>query len=269
MAHKRQKAPGSPPGGLLLWAIPGDIPDQLVQRFCEWAAAHGQFQELWLFGSRAKGTHRSDSDIDLAIVFVDDSEAALGNYIALADGWQWELRKIANHKVSLEGIIPGTAGWAEVTTTGVRLWTKGSDDSMTYRARTDVLPPGGFYDAQMHEGAKEIARTLAGWADGQPITVYLYGSRVRGDHKPESDVDIFVTFDDPTNALVAWWTCQNAEDFATIKALLPGPLKILEPNDPIGQLVAAGPVVHRDRNIVCVLRPSHRRSSPGADSPAN
>lgn len=101
----------------------GDIPDQLVQRFCEWATAHGQFRELWLFGSRAKGTHRPDSDIDLAIVFVDP-QAALGNYRALGDRWQNELRKLANHKVDLQGIVPETPGWTEVMTTGIRLWVR-------------------------------------------------------------------------------------------------------------------------------------------------
>ena len=44
----------------------------------------------------------------------------------------------------------------------------------------------------MHEDAKEIARILADWAAGQSITVHLFGSRVRGDHGPDSDVDIYI-----------------------------------------------------------------------------
>jgi uncharacterized protein len=34
----------------------------------EWAAKRREIAEIWLFGSRARGDHRDDSDIDLAIV---------------------------------------------------------------------------------------------------------------------------------------------------------------------------------------------------------
>jgi len=34
----------------------------------EWAAQRSEIAEVWLYGSRARGDHREDSDIDLAIV---------------------------------------------------------------------------------------------------------------------------------------------------------------------------------------------------------
>jgi predicted nucleotidyltransferase len=37
---------------------------------------------------------------------------------------------------------------------------------------------------------KDLARLLADWAaPASGVTVYLFGSRVRGDHKADSDVD--------------------------------------------------------------------------------
>jgi predicted nucleotidyltransferase len=34
----------------------------------EWAAQRSEIAEVWLYGSRARGDHRDESDIDLAIV---------------------------------------------------------------------------------------------------------------------------------------------------------------------------------------------------------
>jgi len=51
---------------------------------------------------------------------------------------------------------------------------------------------------------------------------------VRGDHRPDSDVDVRIIWKDcaPSDEAVEWWTLQNETDFAEVKALLPGPLKI-------------------------------------------
>ena len=40
----------------------------------EWASGIEQIKEVWLYGSRARGAHRADSDIDLAIVTTGSSE---------------------------------------------------------------------------------------------------------------------------------------------------------------------------------------------------
>ena len=39
-------------------------------------------EEVWLFGSRAKGTHRPDSDVDLGIILTEGGDA-LGAYTVL------------------------------------------------------------------------------------------------------------------------------------------------------------------------------------------
>jgi len=43
----------------------------------------------------------------------------------------------------------------------------------------------------------EVAKVVSVWARGKPLVkrVYLFGSRVRGDHRPESDIDIAVELD--------------------------------------------------------------------------
>ena len=42
---------------------------------------------------------------------------------------------------------------------------------------------------------KAIARLLADWASPAPgVTIYFFGSRVRGDHGPASDVDVCIQF---------------------------------------------------------------------------
>lgn len=47
-----------------------DLPDDLVRlvpALRQWASAQSQVGRLWLYGSRVKGTHRPDSDLDVAV----------------------------------------------------------------------------------------------------------------------------------------------------------------------------------------------------------
>ena len=70
----------------------------------EWAARNGNVQELWLFGSRAKGTSTKESDVDLALTLIQPTglhDWALGNYFALGDDWKRELEMIVGRHVSL------------------------------------------------------------------------------------------------------------------------------------------------------------------------
>lgn len=110
---------------------------------------------------------------------------------------------------------------------------------------------------------------LADWvAPATSFTIYLYGSRVRGDHRSDSDVDVVVHFgDSPTNDDVRWWVSVNADSFATINAQLPGRLEILENDDPLAQEVYGARVVHRDRQVICVWRAPKPKLSAGGLSP--
>ncbi|MBN1239185.1 MAG: nucleotidyltransferase domain-containing protein [Gammaproteobacteria bacterium] len=52
----------------------------IVRRLQDWATSKPEIRSLWLFGSRVRGTPRSDSDLDIAYLAtdgVDDVTAAL------------------------------------------------------------------------------------------------------------------------------------------------------------------------------------------------
>ncbi len=100
----------------------------------------------------------------------------------------------------------------------------------------------------------ELARILAEWVEpASNTTIYLFGSRVRGDYRLESDVDVVISVG-ADQADMAWWIAVNADDFKSINEKLPGPLQILESDDPITREVRTAPVVLRDRQVICVWR---------------
>jgi hypothetical protein len=91
-----------------------------------WANANENVRELWLFVSRADGTSRPGSDVDLGIGLMSPKGShnwALGNYIAFADQWTRELEAIVGRHVSLENITPSEPGTARVRK-WVRLWVR-------------------------------------------------------------------------------------------------------------------------------------------------
>jgi predicted nucleotidyltransferase len=93
------------------------------------------------------------------------------------------------------------------------------------------------------------------------LTAYLFGSRVRGDHRPDSDVDIRIFVEEwrPDTAAFEWWTEQNTSDFAELKAKLPGPLAIHRDTpdlaDPAIRAGAKQPVLTVGK-VVCVRTPA-------------
>jgi predicted nucleotidyltransferase len=108
----------------------------------------------------------------------------------------------------------------------------------------------------------KLASILADWVSPAPsLTIYLYGSRVRGDHRPDSDVDVVIDlWNGSTTEDGAWWHANNADDFSAINARVRGRLEVLEIDDPLRFAIIASPVVHRDRQVVCVWKepkPSH------------
>lgn len=110
-----------------------DLDSNLRQRIVSWAASKDSIREIWLFGSRARGDARADSDIDLAIVLMPPllrhpgsipHDWALGNYASNGDAWQRELASTLGRHVSLEAIRPGTNEYDMVVRTGHRLWSR-------------------------------------------------------------------------------------------------------------------------------------------------
>ncbi len=76
-----------------------------------WASANDSVRELWLFGSRATGGSRPDSDVDLAVALMPpkgNTDWVLGNYFAFESEWKRQLEEIVGLHVSLEPLVPGT-----------------------------------------------------------------------------------------------------------------------------------------------------------------
>ena len=121
-----------------------------------------------------------------------------------------------------------------------------------------------------------LAEIIARWVDPAPgvPSVFLFGSRVRGDHRPDSDVDVRLyleewTFND-NGATVRWWTEQQATAYAELQRQLPGRLDLgrsrMDPDRGADREIAEArkrdPVLVV-RKAVCLLTP--RR--PGVASP--
>ncbi len=102
---------------------------------------------------------------------------------------------------------------------------------------------------------RALAAALADWSAETTSKIYLFGSRVRGDHRTDSDVDVVIRFGEATDGDVEWWSAANAEGFASINARLPGPLRILENNDLLADRIVKGEPIHRDRNVACIWMP--------------
>jgi predicted nucleotidyltransferase len=60
-----------------------------------WAKGTSEVQVVRVFGSRAKGCARADSDLDVAI------SASAGNYVRFADDWEKRLREVTSLPMNL------------------------------------------------------------------------------------------------------------------------------------------------------------------------
>ncbi len=92
-----------------------------------WAKANSSIRELWLFGSRAKGTARVNSVVDLGLTFRPGrrrTDRAFENYVAHYSDWLTELEAIVQCHVSLAAMIPGNEGDEIIRLTGICLWER-------------------------------------------------------------------------------------------------------------------------------------------------
>jgi len=102
-----------------------DMQEEWLSGLRSWASNNGSVRELWLFGSRATGRSRPDSDVDIAIALMpptDGTDWALGNFFALDGDWRRELEAIVGRHVSLEVIVPDTPEDEAVRRCGALLW---------------------------------------------------------------------------------------------------------------------------------------------------
>lgn len=69
-----------------------------------WAASKPFVKRMWLFGSRATGKHRPDSDLDVAIEIdpVRPADATpLASFVYRSKGWESEIQLLLFHKLDL------------------------------------------------------------------------------------------------------------------------------------------------------------------------
>ena len=84
--------------------------EQLVPTIRAWARAHSQVGRLWLFGSRVKGSHRPDSDLDIAVgvAALLETDEEQERFRAMLDTGSSELSVICGLRVSLQAVAtPG------------------------------------------------------------------------------------------------------------------------------------------------------------------
>lgn len=104
-----------------------DMEEHWVRELQSWAASNDSVEELWLFGSRAKGTSHPKSDVDIALALMPPNgkhDWALGNYFDFQAQWKCQLEAIVGRHVSLEVIEPCSLYDADVRNTGKLLWTR-------------------------------------------------------------------------------------------------------------------------------------------------
>ena len=111
----------------------------------------------------------------------------------------------------------------------------------------------------------EIADIVARWAAqfDRLETVYIFGSRVRGDHRPDSDLDIALDFNySGFSAATEPIDDEMTSNFAGLKALLPN-LKISihhQHDDDAWAEIRSSPCKHSQGKVRCIL--TRRRSKP-------
>ena len=104
-----------------------DMRDEWLHGLRSWAAANESVRQLWLFGSRACGRAREDSDVDLALALmppIGKHDWALGNYFEFESEWKRQLQAIVGRDVSIEPLVPGTDADVRVRRCGVLLWAR-------------------------------------------------------------------------------------------------------------------------------------------------
>ena len=132
----------------------------------------------------------------------------------------------------------------------------------------ELIRPGSLGVARANsidiDDLRILAGTLADWVDAAPEipAVYLFGSRVRGDHRADSDVNVRLHLgrwrNDPIGVTGRWWLRQILTNFAGLKVRLPGPLHLHRERedeaDPAIRVGEARPVLVV-RKTICVWTP--------------
>jgi predicted XRE-type DNA-binding protein/predicted nucleotidyltransferase len=103
-----------------------DLAEHELSAIARWAEQTPWIFEIRLFGSRAKGTTRPDSDIDLAVTVTSNERGnnALGIFCARADQWKRQLGERTGRPVSLQWYGPESPVYEFLRTAGILIWSR-------------------------------------------------------------------------------------------------------------------------------------------------
>ncbi len=76
--------------------------DKIRDKVTSWAESHLEVKRVFLFGSRARGDSKSDSDVDLAVEVVGiEGENADTRYFFNKDAWKDELESALERPINI------------------------------------------------------------------------------------------------------------------------------------------------------------------------
>lgn len=103
------------------------IDEAIKDKLCRWAASNDATFSLWLFGSRAKGTARPESDYDIAIEVMPkkgDHDWSFGDYVFLYEEWKKEIKAIVQGEASLVAFRDDLERRFDPRENGIKLWSR-------------------------------------------------------------------------------------------------------------------------------------------------
>jgi predicted nucleotidyltransferase len=110
-----------------------DLAKHELSAIARWAEQTPWIFEIRLFGSRAKGTARPDSDIDLAVTVTSNERenTAFGVFCALADQWKRQLGERTGRHVCVQWYGPESPVYEFLRSEGILIWSRTEQASIS------------------------------------------------------------------------------------------------------------------------------------------
>ena len=103
------------------------LSDEQRQDLLNWAKPHSAIVGIWLFGSRARGDHRPDSDFDIALELAPkkgNHDWALGDYFFEWEKWKSQIKHALSAEVSLVAFRDDLEGKFDPRIGGLLIWSR-------------------------------------------------------------------------------------------------------------------------------------------------